>query len=476
MHTTAPITDLPILTITQITHAIKHCLENTFSLVMLQGEVSNCKLHTSGHLYFSLKDANAQISAVMFRADAVQLKSPLKDGMQVIIKGELNVFPAGGKYQVIVKELRPVGLGELLLKLEELKMKLHKMGWFSKERKRPLPKFPKTIGIVTSPTGAAIQDILNVLTRRFSGIHLIINPVKVQGEGAAEEIAAAIRQFNEHHLVDVMIVGRGGGSMEDLWAFNELVVAEAIYHSEIPIIAAVGHETDHCIAEYVADVRAPTPSAAAEIVVAEKGQQLQNLAQIRKRLQQTVLQQIRQDKHRLNAFMKHPLFATPYGILGPWIQRLEGKQQTLHSLKPSAKLLHYRQKIAGFERELNGGILKKLQNLKNQFTYTNTLLEQKWKNGQLMRWKKFQQEQKLRQLEMLWEKTLHRKKEGLLHLKESLDVINPKHLLSKGYCILFSEKEKSAITSVKSVSKDQKVEILLHDGELLGTINEIRPK
>ncbi len=199
------------LTVSQLTHAIKLNLESTFPFVHLQGEITNFKLQTSGHLYFSLKDAQAQISAVMFKGEASSLKLLPKAGDQVIVKGELNVYPPKGNYQLIIRELSYVGLGELLQKLELLKIKLHQMGWFKSTRKKPLPKFPKRIGVVTSPTGAVIQDILNILSRRFSGFHLILNPVKVQGEGAAQEIAQAIEQFNRYDLVDVMIVGRGRG-------------------------------------------------------------------------------------------------------------------------------------------------------------------------------------------------------------------------------------------------------------------------
>ena len=258
------------LTVSQLTNAIKLSLESTFPMIYLQGEVTNFKLQSSGHLYFSLKDANAMIGAVMFKGEASALKIMPKAGDQVVVKGELSVYPPKGNYQLVVRELSYVGLGELLLKLEELKIKLHQMGWFKSSHKKPLPRFPKRIGVVTSPTGAVIQDILNVLTRRFSGFHLILYPVKVQGEGAAQEIAQAIEQFNKYQIVDVMIVGRGGGSLEDLWAFNEEIVASAIFHSQIPIISAVGHETDHCIADYVADVRAPTPSAAAEMCDCKK--------------------------------------------------------------------------------------------------------------------------------------------------------------------------------------------------------------
>lgn len=445
-------TDPPILTVSQLSNAIKLCLEKTFSLVWLQGEISNFKPHTSGHFYFSLKDSNAQISAVMFRPDAAVLKVPLKNGMQIIARGEINVYPVSGKYQVVIRELRPVGLGERLLKLEELKIKLHKKGWFRSDRKRPLPKFPKRIGVVTSPTGAAIQDMLNILTRRFSGFHLILNPVRVQGEGAAQEIAQAVAQFNRYQLADVLIVGRGGGSIEDLWAFNEEVVAEAIFNSAIPIISAVGHETDHCIADYIADVRAPTPSAAAEIVIAEKSQQLMHLAQMQKRMHQTVRHLIKQDRHRLAGLTRHPVLQTPFGILGPWIQRLDNlrediddslwqqlSRQRLHlsargqllvSLNPLTRLTHFKQKLNSLDRELQISAKRQMQT---------------WRTA-------------------------------LKYLKDSLDTVNPKNLLTKGYCILFSEKDHSAITSVHSLKKQEKVQIVLSDGDLRATIGEIIPK
>jgi exodeoxyribonuclease VII large subunit len=254
---TSPAIELPVLSVSGLTQSIKMLLEGQFSFVAVQGEVSNCKLQASGHLYFSIKDANAQLSAVMFKGDLAKVPRLPKDGDQVILKGGLNVYPPSGKYQIVVRTLEWAGVGALLLQLEALKAKLKGLGYFDSGRKKPLPKFPKTIGVVTSPTGAVIQDILNVLERRISEFHLILNPVKVQGPGASQEIAAAIDFFNKHQLADVLIVGRGGGSLEDLWAFNEEVVAAAIFRSQIPVVSAVGHETDFTLADFVADVRAP---------------------------------------------------------------------------------------------------------------------------------------------------------------------------------------------------------------------------
>lgn len=442
-------TDVPVLTVSQLTNAIKFSLESSFPNIWLQGEVSNAKLHSSGHLYFSLKDTNAQISAIMYRADVQSLKSIPKDGAQVLVRGEINVYPISGKYQILVREMRLIGVGELLLKLEELKIKLHKKGWFKSDRKRPLPKMPKRIGIVTSPTGAAIQDILHVLNRRFSGMHLILNPVKVQGDGAAQEIAKAIQDFNKYNLVDVMIVGRGGGSIEDLWAFNEEVVAEAIFNSQIPIVCAVGHETDHCIAEYVADVRAPTPSAAAEIVIAEKAQHIHHLAQIQRRLHQTIDHIIRQNRHRLDGIMRQPVIKSPFALLGQWMQKvdqietdlndtmsaiierkkilLDAKARHLHSIKPTAQISHFRQKLFSLDKQLDGAMRRSLQ---------------------------------LRQ-------------ERLRSVQDTMKAIDPKNLLTKGYSILFSEKDGSVITSVQNAERHQKVRTVLADGHIISTINDV---
>jgi exodeoxyribonuclease VII large subunit len=312
-----------VLTVTQITLAIKEVLESSFPRIWIQGEISNFKRQSSGHLYFSLKDEKAQISAVMWRGVTSQLSTLPKDGDQVMVCGDVDVYPPRGSYQLVVRELHFVGLGALLLKLEELKKEIARRGWFRAEHKKPLPPFPQRVGIITSPTGAAVRDIINVLKRRHGGLHILLYPVLVQGPGAAEEIAAAIRDFNRDKLCDVMIVGRGGGSLEDLWAFNEEVVARAIFESEIPIICAVGHETDHTIAEYVADVRAPTPSAAAELVTAEKAQHLLFLEQTGQRLTQTLTHLLTNARGQLHRFATHPLLSDPYALLGTYMQRID---------------------------------------------------------------------------------------------------------------------------------------------------------
>ncbi len=483
-----------VLTVSQLTQAIKTCLESTFRSVWLQGEVSNAKLQSSGHFYFSLKDSQAQISAVMFRMDAATLRQVPKDGDHVMVRGEINVYPPKGNYQIIVRELSYVGLGELLLKLEQLKIKLHQMGWFSAERKKALPKMPRRIGIVTSPTGAVIQDILKVLSRRFSGVHVILNPVKVQGEGAAQEIAQAIDQFNKYDLVDVMIVGRGGGSLEDLWAFNEEIVATAIYNSRIPIISAVGHETDHCIADYVADVRAPTPSAAAEIVIAEKAHQQQHLFQMEKRLTQTMIHLTKQGRHQLEGLIRQPVFYSPYALLGAWMQKIddlrgdlensilqlnqkrrmqiEGFYKRAQALKPTSQIQNLRQKFAYYQQNLQ-------QKLYQSFTFFHQRLNAS-DNGIALAWKTkldsyralFSQPLKRRQLDQIWGRRLTSYHERIERLKTPLYAIDPKNLLKKGYSIIFSEKDGSVINSVHLLKKEDKLRLLVSDGEAKATVTE----
>ena len=260
-----------IYKVSEINKIAKNLLEGEFPDIWLEGEISNLTLHSSGHLYFSLKDEEAQINAIMYKWQAGQLEFMPESGMKVIAQGKISVFVKGGRYQIIVYDLKPIGIGALQQAFEQLKRKLEKEGLFDKARKRPIPMLPQKIGIVTSPTGAAIRDILNIIERRFANVHILIHPVRVQGDQAAGEIAEAITYVNEHFpYLDVLIVGRGGGSLEDLWSFNREIVARAIYESRIPVISAVGHEIDYTIADFVADLRAPTPSAAAELVVSNK--------------------------------------------------------------------------------------------------------------------------------------------------------------------------------------------------------------
>src|SRR6267378_2900747 len=260
-----------VFTVSELTRNIRGTLETKFGAVWVQGEISNYKLHPSGHQYFTLKDQRAQIACVIWRDTIAPPRQPLVDGTQLQVYGTVTVFEARGQYQLNVQILQPRGVGLLQVKFEALKRKLEAEGLFAPERKRPLPRFPRRIGIVTSPSGAAIRDILNVLRRRAPWLQILINPVRVQGTGAAQEIAVAIRELakpNENFAaVDLIVVTRGGGSMEDLWEFNEEIVARTIADVTVPIVSAIGHEIDFTIADFVADLRAPTPSAAAELIV-----------------------------------------------------------------------------------------------------------------------------------------------------------------------------------------------------------------
>ena len=298
-----------IYTVTELTRGIKTLLEGNYSSVIVVGEISNFRSHTSGHFYFTLKDPQAQISAVMFRGSNRLLKFVPEDGLEVIIQGRVSVYEVRGNYQIIVEAMEPKGLGALQLAFEQMRNKLEKEGLFAAERKRPIPFFPKTVGIVTSPTGAAIRDLIHVLRRRHPRIHILLSAAVVQGAEAAPDIVRAIQRQNQWGEAEVLIVGRGGGSLEDLWAFNTEEVARAIAESKIPVISAVGHETDFTIADYVADLRAPTPSAAAELavpVLRDLEAIVENRWTLLARRMKRILEEKRQGLKYLHSHLKDP--------------------------------------------------------------------------------------------------------------------------------------------------------------------------
>lgn len=262
-----------VLSVSQINFYIKSIIENDGSLqfVLVTGEISNLTVHqSSGHIYLSLKDSNSVISAVMFAGNARRLKFRLENGMKVICRGRISVYEPSGRYQLYIEDMQPDGVGALTLAFEQLKKSLAQKGLFDNAHKKPLPKFPKTIGVITSPTGAAVQDITNIIRRRFPSADIVLAPVLVQGESAPEQLVRAVNKFSASKIADVVIIGRGGGSAEDLWAFNDEQLAYAVYNCETPIISGVGHETDFTICDFVADVRASTPSAAAELAVPDR--------------------------------------------------------------------------------------------------------------------------------------------------------------------------------------------------------------
>jgi exodeoxyribonuclease VII large subunit len=281
-----------IYTVTEIATRVRELLESQIGSVWIEGEISNLRVPASGHCYFSLKDPRSQIRVVLWRGTYKSLRFDLKDGLEVILHGALSAYEPRSEYQIIGDGVEPKGLGALQLAFEQLKEKLAKEGLFDPKHKKPIPMLPERIGIVTSPTGAAVRDMLNVIHRRFANVVITIAPVRVQGEGSAQEIASAICDFNQWGKVDVIVLARGGGSLEDLWAFNEEVMARAIFASKIPVISAVGHEIDFTIADFVADLRAPTPSAAAELVVQNKIDLIHQIEHYRVRLLQSVRAEI----------------------------------------------------------------------------------------------------------------------------------------------------------------------------------------
>ncbi|GAB4365307.1 MAG: exodeoxyribonuclease VII large subunit [Calditrichia bacterium] len=315
--------DKRIYTVSELTREIKETLETNFPRLWVEGEVSNFKRHSSGHLYFTLKDENAQIKATMWRFRAETLLFRLEDGMHILVEGDLQVYEKGGYYQLIVQSIQPAGVGALQLAFEQLKKKLFAEGLFDEAHKKKIPQYPERIGVVTSPTGAAIRDIISVIHRRAPHVQLIIYPVRVQGEGAAEEIAQAIVDFNVYDQVDLLIVGRGGGSLEDLWPFNEEIVARSIYNSTIPIVSAVGHEVDFSISDFVADLRAPTPSAAAELVVRDREELRGILAYYREKLYNSTIQNIKKNWETVRSFRKSYAFRRPEDIVYQKMQRLD---------------------------------------------------------------------------------------------------------------------------------------------------------
>ena len=330
------------VTVTQLNKYIKDRFDEDENLnaILVKGEISNFKNHYTGHLYFTLKDENSLVKCIMFKSYAEKLAFKPTDGMKVMVFGSVSVFERDGVYQIYVKTMMEDGMGDLHEQFEKLKAKLEKEGLFDQNHKKKIPLYPKVVGVLTSQTGAVIRDIINVSTRRNPNVHIRLLPVPVQGPGAAEQIAEKIKIMNEKKLADVIIVGRGGGSLEDLWPFNEEIVARAIYESELPIISAVGHETDFTIADFVADLRAPTPSAAAELAVPDVYELKEKILNYQNRMRQSLKKKIELMKLRYEKCMKSRVFTDPtrnikdkYVILDTYIKRLETRMRNIQKDK-----------------------------------------------------------------------------------------------------------------------------------------------
>ncbi|MBT4290612.1 MAG: exodeoxyribonuclease VII large subunit [Deltaproteobacteria bacterium] len=436
------------LTISELTEQIKDYFELEFERVYLQGEVSNLAFPRSGHVYFNLKDPFAQISAVMFKSTAQRIKFDLESGLEVLAKGRITVYKPRGQYQLIIDSIEPLGTGALQLAFEQLKQKLHLEGLFDAEHKQALPVLPCGIGIVTSPTGAAIRDILNVLKRRFPNIPVLINPVAVQGENASREIAKAIRQLQKE-AIDLIIVARGGGSIEDLWAFNEEVVAKAIFKSKIPIISAVGHETDFTISDFVADLRAPTPSAAAELAVPLKSDLEELVQNYRDRLQYLMVQGIRGYQERLKFFKKR--LRSPEWVIQSHTMKVDDLSTRLERIVKSQ---------ISEQRSFLGMIDQRLQ-----FKSPNNLIV-------LI---KNQVNDLLKRLEFNTKTLLEKKKTKFNELSHVLNSLSPLSILDRGYSVAMDESQQT-ISSVKQVELDSTIFIKLSDGTIKSKTEKIIPK
>lgn len=386
-----------IYTVTQLNQQIKGMLESnpSFRNIFVQGEISNYKQHTSGHHYMTLKDADGAISAVLFRADAARLRFRLMNGMKVIARGRVSSFPKTGQVQLYLADLMPDGTGALHLAFEQLKAKLYAEGLFDQSHKQEIPRMPHTIALVTSPTGAAVRDMIRILGRRYPLAEVQLWPVLVQGENAAADIAKTIARVNAHGQADVMIVGRGGGSLEDLWAFNEEIVARAIYNSKIPVISAVGHEPDVTIADFVADLRAPTPSGAAELAVPDRGE----LSILIDREQERLMTAL---ENRLNGLAN----------------RLQAQENRLARCTPAQYVAERRRRTEELIERMRLAQRRKIDSLKTSFSY---------------------HEKKLRDMPDI---LLERRRGKLQSLSGQLDALSPLRVLARGFSVVTDAQNK----------------------------------
>jgi exodeoxyribonuclease VII large subunit len=433
-----------ILTVAELTRSIRNLLEAEVGAVWVQGEISNYKKHPSGHQYFTLKDQRAALACVIFRNTLPPFSTPLSDGMQVQVYGKITVFEARGQYQLSVQILQSRGLGLLQAKFEALKRKLEAESLFDAERKRPLPKFPRRVGIVTSASGAAIQDMLNILRRRAPGVQVLINPVRVQGTGASLEIATAIRELSTPNEswepLDVLVVARGGGSIEDLWEFNEEIVARAIIHSPIPVVSAVGHEVDFTIADFVADLRAPTPSAAAELIVPDVRDLERRTRELQNSLEKCWRNFIAQTRSRLSAVSEKALFRE----LG---RRLREGQQQLDVTKESLVRAVEQRRLAERNRLTKSTLALKAHNPARELAaWRQRLQENQRRLGDCSR-------QSLTAARRRWERTA-----------STLRLLGPQGTLQRGYSITRDEKG-NIIRSVALVRPRMRIRTHLSDGE-----------
>ncbi|MHB8482740.1 MAG: exodeoxyribonuclease VII large subunit [Nitrospiria bacterium] len=444
-----PVTEKKVYSVTELNLYIKNELEKTFSHVWLEGEVSNLRVPQSGHCYLTLKDEGGQIKAIIFKSALRSLKFTPKEGQHLLCRGRITVYEPRGEYQIVLESVEPKGIGALQLAYEQLKEKLRLKGFFEQVHKKTIPSFPQKIGIITSPTGAAIRDMLQIIQRRHPAVDILINPVPVQGEEAAPAIARAIDEMNEIGGIDVLIIGRGGGSLEDLWAFNEESVAEAVFKSKIPVISAVGHETDVTISDFVADLRAPTPSAAAELVVKNHIELIEkiHLAQSR-------------------------LFHACQRSLTAWYRDIEGMKKRL--INPKRMIENRFQRFDDLTGRLSIAAARTVAGRKNVFEGILKRLDYQNPSQKL---KKFR-EQILFLFERLVQQIRHEtvfKKKGIETLISQLNTLGPLEILRRGYSITRKLPEQAILKSSQSVRQDDLIEILLAEGKIIARVTQLKP-
>lgn len=438
-----------ILSVSDFTRLVRESLEPRFPDVWIEGEVSNLRMPGSGHAYFTLKDQSSQLRAVLFRSSLQHVRFLLKEGMHLLIRGHLSVYEPRGEYQVVVEQVEPRGVGALQLAWEQLKERLSREGLFDEHRKRPLPQFPSTVGIITSLNGAAVRDIVSILRRRCPTIQVVIAPVPVQGEGAANRIAAAIRTLGDSDLVEVMIVGRGGGSWEDLWSFNEEIVVRAIANSKVPIVSAVGHETDVTLADFAADYRAPTPSAAAEAVVPVLDDIVDRMHQCSGRLFRAMRMYCLLREHRLQRAQE---------VFSAVRRRMQMQAQHLDDIM-SVLFNTLRSRLQQVRREA--------WNLRHELASA----------GPIIPVRQFQVllPQLVKRLEGHMRSSIDRRRHLVYRRMTALDTLSPLAILNRGYSILHRDPDNRVIRSATEVKAGDLLRARLALGELWCQVKEILP-
>jgi exodeoxyribonuclease VII large subunit len=417
--------------------------------VHVKGEISNFKQHSSGHMYFTLKDEKARILAVMFSSQSRAMKFSPENGMKVIVKGDISVYEPSGQYQIYIKEMQPDGIGELFLAYEQLKQRLELEGLFAIETKKAIPLYPRTVGVITSPTGAAIRDVITTIKRRFPIANILVFPALVQGDNAASSIAKAIEKANSMKGIDVLIVGRGGGSIEELWAFNEERVARAIFSSAIPIISAVGHETDYTIADFVADLRAPTPTGAAELAVPHIEELMERVLQRQTRLLRAMKEKFRFEIQRLNRVQKSYAFRYPHRLYEQKLEQVDKLTEMLVRGTSRLSLIKMSQHEILYKRLQRNHPSESLREAQQRFDRT-----QKDLNRAMLQ-------------------VLSKKQTDFDRILSTLQALSPLKIMERGYSLAYSE-DNRLVKSINQIKVNERVQIQLTDGSLFCKVENIK--